>query len=160
MNSADFLVEVDKARAILERAADYIALRGRGHELVGGATLTCASEVPWQLQVRCSRCAGIFWFDNLAWRVGGTRSLEAERRFPRSRHGRMCRGQRHCGPYSCFDNEEAFTTECTIDRKAQAGAVLWGRTSERRCAADGRCCGRGLWEGGGLDDSLDLLMTV
>jgi hypothetical protein len=72
MNAADFLIEVDKARAILERAADYVALRGRGHELVGGATLTCASDVPWQLQVKCSRCAGIFWFDNLAWRVGGT----------------------------------------------------------------------------------------
>ena len=72
MNSADFLVEVDKARAILERAADYIALRGRGHELVGGAALTCASDVPWQLQVKCSRCASVFWFDNLAWRVGGT----------------------------------------------------------------------------------------
>jgi hypothetical protein len=72
MNAADFLVEVDKARAILERAPDYLALRGRGHELVGGATLTCASDVPWQIQVRCSRCAGIFWFDNLAWRVGGT----------------------------------------------------------------------------------------
>jgi hypothetical protein len=72
MDLADFLVVVDKARAILERAADYIALRGRGHELVGGATLTCASDVPWQLQVKCSRCAGIFWFDNLAWHLGGT----------------------------------------------------------------------------------------
>ena len=72
MNSADFLVEVDKARAMLERAADYVALRGRGHELVSGATLTCASNVPWQLQVRCSRCAGIFWFDNLAWDLGGS----------------------------------------------------------------------------------------
>src|SRR5579859_6389039 len=72
MNAADFLAEVDKARAMLERAADYVALRGRGHELVGGATLTCASDVPWQLQVKCSRCAGIFWFDNLAWGAGGT----------------------------------------------------------------------------------------
>ena len=72
MDSADFLIEVEKARAVLERAADYIALRGRGHELVGGATLTCASDVPWQLQVKCSRCAGVFWFDNLAWRTGGT----------------------------------------------------------------------------------------
>jgi hypothetical protein len=71
MDSADFLVEVAKARAMLERAADYVALRGRGHELVGGATLTCASDVPWQLQVKCSRCAAIFWFDNLAWRTGG-----------------------------------------------------------------------------------------
>jgi hypothetical protein len=72
MDSADFLVEVEKARAVMERAADYVALRGRGHELVGGATLTCASDVPWQLQVKCSRCAGVFWFDNLAWRTGGT----------------------------------------------------------------------------------------
>ena len=71
MDSADFFVAVDKARAVLERAADYVALRGRGHELVGGATLTCASDVPWQLQVKCSRCAGVFWFDNLAWRKGG-----------------------------------------------------------------------------------------
>lgn len=71
MDSADFLVAVEKARAVLERAADYVALRGRGHELVGGATLTCASDVPWQLQVKCSRCAGLFWFDNLAWRTGG-----------------------------------------------------------------------------------------
>ncbi len=71
MDSADFMVEVEKARAVLERAADYVALRGRGHELVGGATLTCASDVPWQLQVKCSRCAGVFWFDNLAWRTGG-----------------------------------------------------------------------------------------
>src|ERR1700732_4601787 len=71
MNSADFMAEVAKARAMLERAADYVALRGRGHELVGGATLTCASDVPWQLQVKCSRCAAIFWFDNLAWRTGG-----------------------------------------------------------------------------------------
>jgi hypothetical protein len=76
MNSADFLIEVAKARAVLERAADYVALRGRGHELVGGATLTCASDVPWQLQVKCSRCAGVFWFDNLAWRTGGTDSWE------------------------------------------------------------------------------------
>jgi hypothetical protein len=72
MNSADFLVEVDKARTMLEREPDYVALRGRGHALVGGAALTCASDVPWQLQVKCSRCASIFWFDNLAWRVGGT----------------------------------------------------------------------------------------
>lgn len=71
MDSAGFFVEVAKARAVLERAADYVALRGRGHELVGGAALTCASDVPWQLQVKCSRCAGVFWFDNLAWRSGG-----------------------------------------------------------------------------------------
>jgi len=76
MNSIDFMAEVAKARAMLERAADYVALRGRGHELVGGATLTCASDVPWQLQVKCSRCAGIFWFDNLAWPMGGTDSWE------------------------------------------------------------------------------------
>ena len=38
MDSTDFFVEVAKARAMLERAADYVALRGRGHELVGGAT--------------------------------------------------------------------------------------------------------------------------
>jgi hypothetical protein len=72
MDSTDFFIEVAKARAMLERAADYVALRGRGHELVGGATLTCASDVPWQIQVKCSRCAGVFWFDNLAWRTGGT----------------------------------------------------------------------------------------
>ena len=71
MDTADFFVEVAKARAMLERAADYVALRGRGHELIAGATLTCASDVPWQLQVKCSRCAGVFWFDNLAWRTGG-----------------------------------------------------------------------------------------
>lgn len=71
MDSTDFFIEVAKARAMLEHAADYIALRGRGHELVGGAALTCASDVPWQLQVKCSRCAGVFWFDNLAWRTGG-----------------------------------------------------------------------------------------
>src|ERR1700732_716008 len=76
MNSADFMAEVAKARAMLERAADYIALRGRGHELVGGATLTCASDVPWQIQMKCSRCASIFWFDNLAWHEGGTDSWE------------------------------------------------------------------------------------
>jgi hypothetical protein len=76
MNSTDFMAEVAKARAILERAADYVALRGRGHELVGGATLTCASDVPWQLQVKCSRCAAIFWFDNLGWPTGGTGSWE------------------------------------------------------------------------------------
>jgi len=71
MNSANFMIEVAKARAVLEHSADYIALRGRGHELVGGATLTCASDVPWQLQIKCSRCAGVFWFDNLAWHTGG-----------------------------------------------------------------------------------------
>jgi len=70
MNSADFLIEVAKARAMLERAVDYVVLRSRGHELVGGATLTCASDVPWQIQMRCSRCAGVYWFDNLAWRMG------------------------------------------------------------------------------------------
>lgn len=72
MDSTDFLIEIAKARVVLERAADYVALRGRGHELVGGATLTCASDVPWQMQVRCSRCSAIFWFDNLAWHTGGT----------------------------------------------------------------------------------------
>lgn len=71
MNSADFMIEVAKARAVLEHSADYIALRGRGHELVGGAALTCASDVPWQLQIKCSRCAAVFWFDNLAWHTGG-----------------------------------------------------------------------------------------
>jgi hypothetical protein len=76
MNSTDFFVEVAKARAVLERAADYTMLRGCGHELIGGATLTCASDVPWQIQVRCSRCALVFWFDNLAWREGGTDSWE------------------------------------------------------------------------------------
>jgi len=71
MDSAGFFIELEKARAVLERATDYIALRGRGHALVGGATLTCASDVPWQMQVKCSRCRGVFWFDNLAWRTGG-----------------------------------------------------------------------------------------
>ena len=71
MDSTDFLIEIAKARALLERAADYVALRGRSHELVGGATLTCASAVPWQMQVKCSRCSGVFWFDNLAWHTGG-----------------------------------------------------------------------------------------
>ena len=72
MDLTDFLIENAKARVLLERAADYVALQGRGHELVGGATLTCASDVPWQMQVRCTRCSGIFWFDNLAWHTGGT----------------------------------------------------------------------------------------
>ncbi|HVA40983.1 MAG TPA: hypothetical protein VNF49_09975 [Candidatus Binataceae bacterium] len=71
MDSTDFFIQVAEARAMLERAPDYIALRGRGHELVGGATLTCASDVPWQIQAKCSRCAGVFWFDNLAWQTGG-----------------------------------------------------------------------------------------
>jgi hypothetical protein len=72
MDAADFFVQVAKARAMLEQAADYVALRARGHELVGGATLTCASDLPWQIQAKCSRCAAIFWFDNLAWRTGGS----------------------------------------------------------------------------------------
>ena len=38
-----------------------------GHQLIGGATLTCASDVPWQMQMKCSRCGAVFWFDNLAW---------------------------------------------------------------------------------------------
>ena len=71
MDSTGFLVANEKARAMLLRSADFIALRSRGHDLVNGATLTCASELPWQMQVKCARCHGIFWFDNLAWRVGG-----------------------------------------------------------------------------------------
>jgi len=72
MDSADFLVEIAKARVLLEPAAGYVAVGGPGHELGGGATSSCASQVPWQMQVKCSRCSGIFWFDNLAWRTGGT----------------------------------------------------------------------------------------
>jgi len=48
MNSADFLIDVAKAVALIEQAADYVALRARGHRLFGGATLTCASDVPWK----------------------------------------------------------------------------------------------------------------
>ena len=71
MNSADFLIDVAKAVALIEQAADYVALSARGHRLIGGATLTCASDVPWQMQMKCSRCAAVFWFDNLAWQTGG-----------------------------------------------------------------------------------------
>jgi hypothetical protein len=71
MNSADFLIDVAKALALIERADDYVALSAHGHQLVGGATLTCASDVPWQIQMKCSRCARVFWFDNLAWQTGG-----------------------------------------------------------------------------------------
>jgi hypothetical protein len=71
MDSTGFLVANEKARVMLLRSADFIALRGRGHDLVTGATLTCASELPWQMQIKCARCHGVFWFDNLAWRVGG-----------------------------------------------------------------------------------------
>ena len=71
MNSADFLIDVAKAVALIEQAADYVALSARGHQLIGGATLTCASDVPWQMQMKCSRCAAVFWFDNLAWQSGG-----------------------------------------------------------------------------------------
>ena len=39
MDSTDFLIEIAKARAVLERRRwVYVALRGRGHEWVGGAT--------------------------------------------------------------------------------------------------------------------------
>jgi hypothetical protein len=71
MNSADFLIDVANAVALIEQAADYVALSARGHRLIGGATLTCASDVPWQMQMKCSRCGAIFWFDNLAWQSGG-----------------------------------------------------------------------------------------
>ena len=60
-----------RARAILERSRDFAALRGRGHHLINGATLTCASDLPWQIQMRCARCREIFWFDNLTWSAGG-----------------------------------------------------------------------------------------
>jgi len=76
MNSADFLIDVAKAVALIEQAADYVALSARGHRLIGGATLTCASDVPWQMQMKCSRCAAVFWFDNLAWQTGGADQWE------------------------------------------------------------------------------------
>ena len=71
MESTDFLIVSEIARAMLLQSADFIALRSRGHDLVNGATLTCASELPWQMQIKCARCHGIFWFDTLAWRIGG-----------------------------------------------------------------------------------------
>ncbi len=71
MGREEFADGTIQARAILELSRDFLALRGRGHRLVGGATLTCASDLPWQMQMRCARCHGIFWFDNLAWRAGG-----------------------------------------------------------------------------------------
>ena len=71
MESAKSDLGAGRARAILERSRDFAALRGRGHFPVCGATLTCASDLPWQMQIRCVRCHEIFWFDNLAWRTGG-----------------------------------------------------------------------------------------
>ncbi len=71
MESAKSDLGLSRTRAILERSRDFAALRGRGHFPVCGATLTCASDLPWQMQIRCARCHEIFWFDNLAWRTGG-----------------------------------------------------------------------------------------
>ncbi len=71
METAKSELGLSRTRAILERSRDFAALRGRGHLPICGATLTCASDLPWQMQIRCARCHEIFWFDNLAWRTGG-----------------------------------------------------------------------------------------
>ena len=71
METAKSDLGLSRTRAILERSRDFAALGGRGHHPVCGATLTCASDLPWQMQIRCARCQEIFCFDNLAWRTGG-----------------------------------------------------------------------------------------
>ena len=71
MESAKSELSEGRALATLERSRDFAALRGRGHFPVCGVTLTCSSDLTWQMQIRCARCHEIFWFDNLAWRTGG-----------------------------------------------------------------------------------------
>ncbi|MBF6560907.1 MAG: hypothetical protein IVW56_11485 [Candidatus Binataceae bacterium] len=51
MESTDFLIAGEIALAMLSQSADFIALRSRGRDLVNGATLTGASELPWQMQL-------------------------------------------------------------------------------------------------------------
>ena len=67
----EFGADFAKAREMLVASADFAALREHRHQLRDGAVLTSISDLPFEMSFRCVRCAGTFWFENLAWQNGG-----------------------------------------------------------------------------------------
>jgi hypothetical protein len=71
VDAARYGIELARARGCLLGSVQFAALREYGHDLKEGAVLTSVSEVPFEMSYRCVRCAATFWFENLAWRMGG-----------------------------------------------------------------------------------------
>jgi hypothetical protein len=71
MDAASWGAEFGEARKRLNGCADFLQLKDRGHQLKEGAVLTSVSDAPFEMSVKCERCGGVFWFENLAWRTGG-----------------------------------------------------------------------------------------
>jgi hypothetical protein len=70
----------EESRRRLVECSDYAHLGAAGHTLIDGVVLTSVSDVPFEMSFKCTRCAAVFWFENLARRVGGvaTWQLNAE----------------------------------------------------------------------------------
>ena len=68
---ASWGADFGEARKRLIRCPDFLRLKERGHELKYGVVLTSVSDAPFEMSVKCVRCGGPFWFENLAWRTGG-----------------------------------------------------------------------------------------
>lgn len=60
-----------EARQKLIECADFVRLREARHRLTDGVVLTSVSDVPTEMSFKCTRCAEVFWFENLSWREGG-----------------------------------------------------------------------------------------
>lgn len=62
---------MNAARQKLVECPDFVRLREARHELADGVVLTSVSDVPFEMSFRCTRCAAVFWFENLSWHEGG-----------------------------------------------------------------------------------------
>jgi hypothetical protein len=65
-------IEFAQARQRLLECADFETQQRVGHELKEGAVLTSISDVPFEMSFKCALCGVILWFENVAWRWGGT----------------------------------------------------------------------------------------
>ena len=67
----DWSWDFTEARQRLIESADYRALREHGHELKDGVVLTSVSALPFEMSLKCVGCGAAFWFENMAWSIGG-----------------------------------------------------------------------------------------
>ena len=64
-------VRLTEARQKLVECPAFTRLCEARHELTDGVVLTSVSDVPFEMSFRCTRCAEVFWFENLSWCEGG-----------------------------------------------------------------------------------------
>jgi hypothetical protein len=63
--------EFRATRARLLVCHDFAQLLRAGHPLRDGVVLTALGDTPFEMSFKCTLCDRVYWFENLAWRLGG-----------------------------------------------------------------------------------------